>query len=105
MAENRHVSIAAGGDVLAEATISTPDDNGEVRVAVAMASGHLPAGARQRMADAIHETVINDHADRLTASVPLGDAELVDGIRQHLDDPELRAAGATSIIEGDISDR
>jgi hypothetical protein len=57
------------------------------------------------MADAIHETVINDHADRLTASVPLGDAELVDGIRQHLDDPELRAAGATSIIEGDISDR
>lgn len=102
MPEDRHITIASGDDVLAEASVSTPDDDGEVRVAVHVAPGQLPAGARQRMADAIHDTLSNDNAERVTASVPLGDAELVDGIREHLVHAELRAAGATSIIQGDV---
>lgn len=102
MPEDRHITIAAEGDVLAEASVSTPDDDGEVRVAVHVAPGQLPAGARQRMADAIHDTLTENNAERVTATVPLGDAELVDGIREHLDHAELRAAGATSIIQGDV---
>ena len=34
-----------------------------------------------------------------------GDAELVDGFRGHLSDVELRVAGASSIIQGDIDPR
>jgi hypothetical protein len=52
--------------------------------------------------DAVHEAVTEDHASRLTAAVPCGDAELVEGICDHLDDVELRAAGSTSIIKGDL---
>jgi hypothetical protein len=102
MTEDRHVSIRAHGETLAEATISPPDSDGEARVDVHTESGHLPAGARQRLADAIHEVVTDDHAERISATVPMGDAELVEGIRGHLSDVELRAAGATSIIEGDV---
>ena len=102
MTDDKHVSITAGGEILAEATISAPDGEGEALVNVHMASGHLPVGARRRMADAIHEAVTEDRADRITATVPLGDAELVEGIRDHLDDVELHAAGATSIIQGDV---
>jgi len=101
--DDRHVTIEAHGETLAEATISNPDDDAAVRVAVHMASGHLPAGARHRLTEAIHEVVLDDHAERLTATVPLGDAELVEGIREHLSDPELRAAGSTSIIQGDVA--
>jgi hypothetical protein len=54
------------------------------------------------VADAVHEAVVEDQTRRLTATVPLGDAELVEGLRSHLDDVELRAAGATSIIVGDV---
>ena len=102
MTEDRHVSIRAHGETLAEATISPPDSDGEARVDVHTESGHLPAGARQRLADAIHEVVTDDHAERISATVPMGDAELVEGIRGHLNDVVLRAAGATSIIEGDV---
>lgn len=102
MADDRNVSINVHGETLVEATISPPDDDGEARVDVRTESGHLPAGARQRMADAIHEVVTEDQASRISATVPIGDAELVEGIRSHLNDVELRATDATSIIEGDV---
>ena len=57
------------------------------------------------MADAVHEAVVADRAGHLTASVPQGDAELVNGIRDHLSDVHVRAAGASSIIEGDVNAR
>ena len=106
MTDDKHVSINVHGETVVEATISPPDDDGQARVDVHTESGHLPAGARKRMADAILEAVTEDEADRVSATVPLGDAELVEGIREHLVDVELRAAGATSIIEGrlDTSD-
>jgi hypothetical protein len=87
---------------LVEATIAPPDGDGEARVDVHTGSGNLPVGARQRMADTIHQVVTDDQASRMSATVPLGDAELVEGIRTHLNDVELRAAGATSIIEGNV---
>lgn len=102
MVDDRHVSINAHGETLVEATISPPDGDGEARVDVHTGSGHLPVGARQRMADAIHEVVTEGQAERVSVTIPLGDAELVEGIRGHLNDVVLRAAGATSIIEGDV---
>ena len=50
----------------------------------------------------MHEAVCNDNARHLTASVPKGDAELVDGIEGHLSDVDLRAAGASTIIHGAV---
>ena len=103
MAEEKHVSItSAQGEKLLMATISPPDAVGEARVDVHAESGQLPAGSRQRMSDAIHEAVTEADATRVSATVPLGDAELVEGICDHLRDVELRAAGATSIIEGTV---
>jgi len=102
MVDRRHISVEENGEILAEATVSAPDEAECARAEVTVAPGHLPVGTRQKMADAVHEVVCDDHARHLTASVPKGDAELVDGIRSHLRDPELRVAGATSIIQGDV---
>ena len=104
MTEDRHVSISAHGETLAEATISAPDDDGTARVDVHTEPGHLPVGARKRLTDAIHDVVTADDVERISATVPMGDAELVEGIRDHLTDVELRAAGATSIVTGEVSD-
>ena len=105
MADKRQISIEENGQVLAEATITAPDENHGAQAEVTVAPGHLPVGTRQKMADAVHEAVCDDNAEHLTATVPLGDAELVDGIRGHLSDVDLRAAGASSIIEGDVDPR
>jgi hypothetical protein len=102
MADEKQISVEEGGSVLAEATVSVVAETGEARAQVHVASGHLPVGTRQKVADAVHEVVVEEQTQRLTATVPLGDAELVEGFRNHLDDVELRAAGATSIIVGDV---
>jgi hypothetical protein len=54
------------------------------------------------MADALHEAVTEDNAERLTAWVPSGQAELAEGIRDHLTDVEMRSVGATNVIQGDV---
>ena len=102
---DKHISVEENGQVLAQATISAANEQGEVCAQVHVASGQLPVGTRQRMADAVHEAVTEDETRRLTATVPLGDVELVEGIGHNLDDVNLRAAGATSIIEGDVKYR
>ena len=102
MAEDKQINVEKEGQLLAQVTVTAADENGEARAQVHMASGQLPAGTRQQVVDAVHEAVTEDDAQHLTATVPLGDAELVEGLRDHLHDVELRAAGATSIIDGDI---
>lgn len=102
MAESKKLNVERDGQVLAEATIATDGQDQHSRAQVTMSPGHRPVGAGQTTADAVHEAVCEDDAVHLTATVPRGDAELVDGLRSHLTDVELRAAGATSIIEGDI---
>lgn len=102
MAESKKIHVEVDGAVLAEATIATDDQDLHSRAQVTMAPGHRPVGAGQTAADAVHHAVCEDDAVHLTATVPRGEAELVDGLRSHLTDVELRAAGSTSIIEGDV---
>lgn len=102
MPDDKQIDVQEGGHVVARATVSTADENGAARAQVHVSAGHLPVGTRQKVVDAVHEALTDDHARRVTATVPLGDVELVKGLRDHLDDVELRAAGATSIIEGDV---
>ncbi|GAA3696935.1 hypothetical protein GCM10022204_11070 [Microlunatus aurantiacus] len=103
MADSKKIHVEVDGQVLAQATIATDDEDLHSRAQVTMAPGHRPVGAGQTTADAVHEAVCEDEAVHLTATVPRGEAELIDGLRSHLTDVDLRAAGATSIIEGDIT--
>ena len=101
MAEDRQISVEEDGEVLARASVSVSESH-DARAQVHMAPGHLPVGTRQRVVDAVHEAVAEDDGRHLTAAVPLGDAELVQGLSERLSDVSLRAAGATSIIEGRV---
>jgi hypothetical protein len=100
--DERQIRIEEDGRLLSQATVSAPDENNEARAQVHVAAGQLPSGTRQKMADALHEAVTEDEAEALTAAVPRGDAELVEGIKEHLSGAELRAAGASSIIRGQL---
>ena len=102
MPDEKHITVEEDGQVLSEATVTVGDDDKQAQAQVHVTSGHLPAGTRQKMADALHQAVTEDNAERLTASVPRGEAELVEGICEHLSDVEMRSAGATSIIEGEV---
>lgn len=102
MPEDRQLSFEEDGRVVSSATVYAPDEQNEARAQVHMAPGQLPAGTRQQVAKAIHEAVTEDQAEHLTAAVPRGDAELVEGISADLSNPQIHAAGATSIIRGQV---
>lgn len=103
MTDEKHITVEEDGHVLSEATVSVADETNEARAHVHVASGHLPAGTHQKMADALHQAVTEDNAERLTAAVPRGEAVLVEGICDYLSDVEMRSAGATSIIQGEVT--
>ena len=48
MADKRQISVEENGEILAEATISAPDENNDARAEVTVAPGHHPSGTRQR---------------------------------------------------------
>lgn len=102
MTNEKQISLENDGQVVAQATVSVSEDTHDAWAQVNVAAGHVPPGTRRKMADAVHEAVVEDQAQHLTATVPLGDAELVQGLREHLEYAQLRAAGATSIIEGQV---
>jgi hypothetical protein len=102
MSDVEHLTVEEDGRVLADATVSPPDGNNRTRAQVHVAAGHLPPGTRRKLVDALQAAVAESDATSLVASVPLGDTELVEGLREHLTDVTLRAAGATSIIEGGV---
>ncbi len=93
------VRVQADGRVLAEAEIRRTEVPGVVASAMHVESGHLPLGTGTRLVDAVLEHPDVDGAQRLVATMPLNDTEMLDRVRQRSDEVEARAAGATKIVE------
>jgi hypothetical protein len=100
MAEwHKRVEIDVGGRVVATADVERPESAGPVRVVVNVESGHLPTGSRTRLVDAMFDLPELQPGDQLEAAVPIGDAEILDRLRQRLADVRTRPAGATCLVE------
>lgn len=62
--------------------------------------GHLPATARRNLLEqAFRLPELNKPRQRVLATIPLGDAELLQGLRTRLAGVQSRAAGATCLVE------
>lgn len=63
---------------------------------------HLPVAPerRQHLVDVVFAQPELDGAERVEASVPLGDADLIWRVERHLEQPETRAAGSTCLLDG-----
>ena len=92
------VRVQGDGRVLAEADIRRTGP-GVVATAMHLESGHVPVGTGTRLVDAVLEHPDVDGAQRLVATMPLNDTEMLDRVRQRSDEVEARAAGATKIVE------
>jgi hypothetical protein len=93
------VHVQADGRVLAAAEIEPPDETGVVHSTLHVESGQLPPGTRSSLVDAVLEHPEVDRARRLVATMPLGDTEMLDRVRQRTRQVQARAAGATKIVE------
>ena len=96
------IQVEVDGHVVAAARVSQTDDPEVVRSAMHVESGHLPAGSRTKLVDAVLEDPQVSAASHLAASVPTGDTELLDRLRERARSIEIRAAGATALVEADL---
>ena len=96
------VQIEVDGRLAAVAEVSATDDPIVVRSAMHIEPGHLPPGTRSALIDAVLDDPQVCAASHLSASMPAGDAELLDRIRERADSVEARRAGATNTVEADL---
>ena len=102
--EHTTVHIEDGGRLLAAADIQAPDDDGVAHSALHVESGQLPGGTRARLVDAVLDSPEVDQAERLLAAMPAGDTEMLDRVRERGDVVDVRATGATKLVEARLDD-
>jgi hypothetical protein len=96
------IRIEVDGHLVAAAEVSPTEDPDVVHSAMHVESGHLPAGSRTRLVDAVLDDPQVAAAPHLAASVPMGDTELLDRMRERAGSVDVRAAGATVLVDVDM---
>ena len=96
---SRQVEVAEHGEVVAVADVEPTDDQGVVRASLHARAGHLPTGARTRLVDAVLDLPQTQDSNRLEATLPLGDAESLDRLRERCDEVQARPAGASCLVD------
>jgi hypothetical protein len=97
------ILIEMDGHTLATAEVHPTDVAGVVHTDLHVESGHLPAGTRARLVDAVLAHPDVDHAERLLATMPLGDVEMLERVRERCDQVQAHAAGATKLVEARVA--
>ena len=101
-ADRPPVLVEMDGHTVATAEVHGTDVAGLVHIDLHVESGPLPAGARSRLVDAVLAHPDVDHADRLLATMPLGDVEMLRRFRQRCGAVKAHAAGATKVVEAHV---
>ena len=90
----RHVEIRNGGQIVAAAEVSMPAA-GTARTSLHAAAGHVAPGWRTDLVDAVLDLPEVRASERLEATVPIGDGEFLDRLRERTTGAVTRPAGST----------
>jgi hypothetical protein len=102
--ESRRVEIKKEDQTVAAAEV-TPLEHpeGTVRTSLLPSSGPPVPGSRASLVDAVLDHPAVQGSDRLEATVPLGDTESLDRLRERMGEVVTRPAGSTALVDGDIT--
>jgi hypothetical protein len=89
------------GRPLAVARIDVVDPD-TARASLHVAAGHLPAGTRARLVDAVFDDPDVRSRRQVQVTLPLGDTEILDRVRQRGLIATFRAAGSTCLVEAEL---
>ena len=104
--KSRHVEVKDGDQTVAAAVVTAVEHaEGTVRTSLHPSSGHTPPGSRASLVDAVMDLPEVQAGSRLEATVPLGDAESLERLRERTEDTVARPAGSTALVDADIPPR
>ena len=99
----RRVEVEDDGETVAAAEVTPLDDSGgTVRTSLLPSSVPTPPGSRASLVDAVMDLPEVRAGSRLEATVPLGDAESLERLRERTEQTVTRPAGSTVLVDGDI---
>ena len=101
---SRHVEIKDDDNrtaAVAEVTTAKGPE-GTVRTSMYAKSEHVRPGDRAALVDEVMGLPEVKASDRVEATVPYGDAESVERLRERTDDAVLRAAGGTTLLDANL---
>ena len=97
----RHVEIRYGGQVVAAADVTMPIA-GTARTSLRAAAGHVAPGWRTELVDAVMDLPEVQASRRLEATVPLGDSEFLERLREWTTGMVTRPARSTLLLDATI---
>jgi hypothetical protein len=100
--ETHHVEIKDGDQTVAAAEVTTKDDHETARASLYAAAGHIAPGRRASLVDAVMDLPEVQESARLEATVPLGDAESLERLRERTDESSTHPAGSTALLDASI---
>ena len=101
---SRHVEIKDDEDrtaAVAEVTTASGPE-GTVRTSMYAKREHARPGDRAALVDEVMDLPEVKESNRVEATVPYGDAESVERLRERTDDAVLRAAGGTTLLDANL---
>jgi hypothetical protein len=99
----RRVEVKDDGETVAAAEVAPLEGSeGTVRTSLLPSSGPTPPGRRASLVDAVMDLPEVQASSRLEATVPLGDAESLERLRERTEDTVTRPAGSTALLDGNI---
>lgn len=99
----RHVEIMDGDRMVAAAEVTTAaGPAGTARTSLRAAPGHLAPGWRANLVDTVMDLPEVQASQRLEATVPIGDGELLQRLRERTTDAVTRPAGSTVLFDATI---
>jgi hypothetical protein len=97
----RRVEIKDGDQTVAAAEVSQRP-GGTARASLHAASGHVAPGHRADLVDAVVDLPEVQASSRLEATIPLGDGETLDRLRERTEEATSRPAGSTALVDADL---
>src|ERR1039458_2749583 len=97
----RRVEIKDGDETVAAAEVSQRP-GGTARASLHAASGHVAPGHRTDLVDAVVDLPEVQESSRLEATIPLGDGETLDRLRERTEETTSRPAGSTTLVDASL---
>jgi hypothetical protein len=101
----KRVDVTDGDRPVATAEVVTsPELEGTARVSLRAEAGHITPGSREKLVDEVLDLPEVAASSRLEASMPLGDGESLERLRERCDDVSTRPAGSTALLDASLPD-
>jgi hypothetical protein len=101
--KSRRVEVKEGDQTIAAAEVTTAAGaEGTARTSLHAPSGHTAPGSRASLVDAVMDLPEVQGSTRLEATVPLGDGEALDRLRERTQDAVIRPAGSTALFDANL---